>query len=222
MGKATADAVILGTIAPTFPLVVSAAATANVFGPIQGPQYRWVVAAATYTTLTTFLAALNAATRKVGSTPQLNLASFVHFTATTTKVKATLLDPAGAGANTQQLVGTVMTQAKLAGVNASGGITGPVRLWQTSIGYAPTPAIDRATGIFYPGSANDPLPITIENQSVTNAVFIAQGSGATAVTKTTGLELPKGGSITFSNIGWDQVWAIATTTAVTVAVMVGR
>jgi hypothetical protein len=217
VAKANLHATILGSSTITFPLVVSASGGANVFTLAKGPAYSYAVAAATYTTITTLVTAFTAATPQ-GTSPALS--TVLTFAKTGTKIKATVVATGTAG-NGQHLTGTIATNTHLAGVNASGGVTGPARLWQTTIGYTGTPAPTATAGLFYPGTANDPMPVTIENQG-THSVFIAQGPGATAVTKTTGTLLAKGGSLTFSNIGTDKVYAIATTATVAFSVMVGR
>lgn len=216
---AATHATILATAAATYPVTVVATAGANQFHLGTGGVGHWTVAAATYTTITTFLVALTAATPATGAPA---LATVLSFAATATKIKVTFA-VAGAAENTQTLVGTVMTQAKLATVPAAGGATTVIaqRLWQTSIGYTDTPAITPGAGIFYPGTTNDPLPITVENQS-THIVFLKQGFSGAALTKTNGLRLTAKGSVSFSNIGADQLYAVATTTTAKVSVMVGR
>jgi hypothetical protein len=206
----------LGSATVTTPLTISASAGANVFHTVNAPVYHWTVAAGVYSTITTLVTALNAATATAGSPA---LSTVLTFSKTGTKIKATYTG--GTTYNGEVLAGTPATQIHLNSVAASGGATGPARLWQTTIAYTGTPAITAAAGLFYPGTSNDPLPITIENQG-THAVFIAQGHGATAVTKTTGQKLTKGASLAFSNIGTDKLYAIATTATVKVSVMVGK
>lgn len=214
------DATITGSATVTTPVVVSASGGGNIFAVLNvGPQYRFTVAAGTYTTVAAFVAALNAATAT--GTPSIPLANFAHFAVTGSKVKVTIFDPPGSGANGMELFGTVMTQAHLATVLATGGSGSPVRLWQTTIGYTGTPALTPFAGLFFPGTSNDPLPIVVENQGA-HSVFIAQGTSATDVTKTNGQLLAAGASLAYSNIGTDKVYAVATTATVKISVSVGK
>jgi hypothetical protein len=216
VGKQQVHATALGSATVSTPVTISASAGANIFHTVNAPVYHWTVAAGTYTTLTTLVTALNASTATAGSPA---LATVLTFSKTGSKIKATYTG--GQTYNGQTLAGTPATQIHLNSVAASGGATGPARLWQTTIGYTGTPAITATAGLFYPGTSNDPLPITIENQGA-HTVFIAQGHGATAVTKTTGTKLTAGGSLSFSNIGTDKLYAIATTATAAVSVMVGK
>lgn len=213
VGTASAHATILGSSAVTFPFTVSASGGANVFTLAQGPAYSYAVAAATYTTITTLVTAFTGATPQ-GTSPALS--TVLTFAKTGTKVKVTVV-AAGTAGNGQHLTGTIATNTHLAGVNASGGLTGPARLWQGSTGLTGEPTPTAAAGIFYPGTSNDPMPILIENNG-TNTVYL----GTSAVTTSTGTPLAKGASIGYSSVGGDSMYAIAATGTTNVRVYVGR
>ncbi len=95
--------------------------------------------------------------------------------------------------------------------------TTAILLWETTSNQSPDPAPAPSSQIFQCGTFNDPIPIVIENLDATNAVYL----GGSAVTTTTGLTLPAGGSLTFNVVGNDSLYAISAGSVV-VAVMVGR
>lgn len=215
-----AHAHIVGSTTVTVPITITSTPTTSTFQTAVAPVYTWLVPAGTYTTLAALVIALNASTPVTGP----SLASILTFAATGTALKVTFTRESSTD-NGQNLTGFVMTQVHLAGVNASGGVT-PVRgqrLWQTTSAVSPDPTVTKTTGIYQAGTPSDPVPITIENLSGTNDVWIAQGGeAAPTVTKTTGERLGHGASKAYSVRGNDQVYAVATTATATVSVSVGR
>lgn len=222
----SSNATITASAIGTYPVTVTTATAKNRFHTFEGgPTYTWQVAPGVYTTATTLAAAFTGAS-PVGTAPPI--ATRMTFTVgATTKIIVHIVEPAGDTG--LYLVGTagtngVVAQAKLNTVAATGGVGGAaVRLWQTTSAVSPDPTVTKTTGIYQAGTPSDPVPITIENLSGTNDVWIAQGGeAAPTVTKTTGERLGHGASKAYSVRGNDQVYAVATTATATVSVSVGR
>ena len=223
----SSNATITASAIGTYPVTVTTATAKNRFHTFEGgPTYTWQVAPGVYTTATELAYTGFGTAAPVGTAPPI--ATRMTFTVgATTKIIVHIVKPAG---NTgMYLVGTagtngVVAQAKLNTVAATGGVGGAaVRLWQTTSTVSPDPTVTKTTGIYQAGTPSDPVPITIENLSGTNDVWIAQGGeAAPTVTKTTGERLGHGASKAYSVRGNDQVYAVATTATATVSVSVGR
>jgi hypothetical protein len=231
VAKSPTAAVITATAAVTpFPVVVTATANSGQITNHAGTTHHWVVAAGSYANVAALVAAFQAARPLVTTAHPIAMATFATWAVgATTKITITLLTPLGAASNGQYFSGpttttsNVLHAAKLWQRAATGGLgANPVRLWQTTTAVAPDPTVTKANGLFQAGTANDPVPITIENLNATHSAWIAQGPGASAVTKSTGEELFGKASKTYSVVGNDQLYAVATTTTVKISVSVGR